>query len=136
MILGSHHISIPCYFNSSPLIHFACQFSSISVIHIHESYHAYLANHCAYIYIHPCISSQQSYPNKSQSSRRNQTTKHRPVSSNPSLRPKGLAKAGRSHSGGIPLPWRGLEGGTRSQRGISLRRVPSRLGEMFARSRV
>jgi len=47
-----------------------------------------------------------------------------------------LAQAEGSRSGGTPSPRRGLEGGTRSQRGISLRRVPSRLGEMFARLKV
>ncbi|QCD96861.1 hypothetical protein DEO72_LG6g1571 [Vigna unguiculata] len=47
----------------------------------------------------------------------------------------GLAQARPSRSGGTPSPKRGLEGETRSHHGISLRRVPSRLGEMLARSK-
>ena len=91
---------------------------------------------CISTYICTCISLQQSYPNKFQSSKSNQVTKHRPVSPSPSLRPKGLVQARRSRSGGFPSPRRGLERGTRSQRGISLRRDLSRLGEMFARSKI
>jgi len=137
MSLGPHLISIPCYFNSSPLIHFTCQVSTISVIH-HSWIISYILSKplCIYTYIRTCISSQQSYSNKFQPSKSNQTTKQCPVSPNPPLRPKGLAQARRSRSGGTPSPRRGLEGGTRSQRGILLRRVPSRLGEMFARSKV
>jgi len=44
-----------------------------------------------------------------------------------------LTQAEGSRSGESPLHRRGLERGTRNQRGISLRRDPSCLGEMFAR---
>ncbi|QCD86454.1 hypothetical protein DEO72_LG3g977 [Vigna unguiculata] len=56
------------------------------------------------------------------------------ASPNTSLRLKGLAQVRRARSGEPPSPRRGLEKASRGQRGISLRRDPSRLGEMFARS--
>ena len=46
-----------------------------------------------------------------------------------------LAQAEGSRSGESPSPRRGLEKGNRNQRGISLRRDPSRLGELFTRSK-
>jgi len=46
-----------------------------------------------------------------------------------------LAQAEGSRPGEPPSPKRGLEKGSRSTRGISLRRDPSRLGEMLARSK-
>jgi len=74
-------------------------------------------------------------PKQFQSSESKHTTKHNTVSPNPSLRLKGLAQARHSRSGESPLPRRGLEKNIKKQRGISLRRDPSRLGEMFARSK-
>jgi len=71
---------------------------------------------CIYTYIRTCISSQQSYPNKFQSFKSNQETKHRPVLPNPSLRPKGLAQTG-------PLR---LGEGSKEEPGAKAR---SRLGE-------
>ncbi|QCD86794.1 diphosphonucleoside phosphohydrolase [Vigna unguiculata] len=47
-----------------------------------------------------------------------------------------LAQAEGSRSGEPPSPRRGLERASREQRGISLRQDPSRLGEMFARSKI
>ena len=47
-----------------------------------------------------------------------------------------LAQARRARSGEPPSPKRGLERASRNQRGISLRRDPSCLGEMFARSKI
>jgi len=120
---GPHLKSIPCYFNSSPLIHFICQVSTISVIYHSWIISCILSNPlCTYTYIWTCISSQQSYPNKFWSSKSNQATKHRPVSPNPSLRPKGLAQARRSRSGGSPSPRRGSKEEPRANTG-------SRLGE-------
>jgi len=46
-----------------------------------------------------------------------------------------LAQAEGSRSGEPPSPRRGLENETGNQRGISLRRDPSRLGETLARSK-
>ena len=46
-----------------------------------------------------------------------------------------LAQARRSRPGEPPSPMRGLKKGSRSTRGISLRREPSRLGEVLARSK-
>jgi len=52
-----------------------------------------------------------------------------------SLRLEGLAQARRSRPSKPHSPRRGLKKGSRSTRGISLRRDPSRLGEMLARSK-
>ncbi|QCE02582.1 hypothetical protein DEO72_LG8g597 [Vigna unguiculata] len=60
----------------------------------------------------------------------------RPASPSTSLRPKDLAQARHARSGESPSPRRGLEGASRNQCGISLRRDPSRLGEMFTRSKI
>jgi len=48
---------------------------------------------------------------------------------------KGLAQARRARSGEPPSPRRGLEKESRSTCAVSLRRDPSRLGEMLTRSK-
>ena len=74
-------------------------------------------------------------PNQNRSSRNKQTSKHNTILPSTSLRLRGLAQARRFRSGESPSPRRGLEKGIKTQRGISLRRDPSHLGEMFARSK-
>jgi len=81
------------------------------------------------------FSSHNSPPNQYHSSKNRQTPKQRTALPNPSLRLKGLAQARRARSSEPPSPRRGLEKGGRSTCGISLRREPSRLGEMLARSK-
>ncbi|QCD96349.1 hypothetical protein DEO72_LG6g1051 [Vigna unguiculata] len=83
------------------------------------------------------LSHHKSYPNKSKHKRtktQSNITLSRP---NPSLRLKGLAQARQARSGEPPL--RLGEGSRKTgpgQHGISLKRDPSRLGELPARSKV
>jgi len=79
--------------------------------------------------------SYNSYSNQYQSSKNRQTPKQQIASPSPSLRLKGLAQARRACSGEPPSPRRGLKKEGRSTCGILLRREPSRLGEMLARSK-
>jgi len=85
--------------------------------------------------LYTCFSSYNSYLNQYQSSKNKQAPKQCTASPNPSLRLRGLAQAKRARSGEPLSPRRGLEKGSRSTYGISLRRDPSRLGEMLARSK-
>ncbi|QCD90576.1 hypothetical protein DEO72_LG4g1533 [Vigna unguiculata] len=67
-----------------------------------------------------------------------QAPKRRTASPNPSLRLKGFAQARRARSGEPPppSPRRGFDEAPREHHGISLRRDPSRLSEVFTRSKV
>jgi len=74
-------------------------------------------------------------PNQNRSFRNKQMSKHSVVSPSTSLGLRGLAQARQSRSGEFPLR---LGEGTKQeqeQRGISLRRDPSRLGELSTRSK-
>jgi len=93
--------------------------------------------------LYTCFSSYNSHPNQYQSSKNKQAPKQRTASPNPSLKLKGLAQARRARSGETcslrrapPSPRRGLEEVPREHHGISLRRDPSRLDEVFARSKI
>ena len=88
--------------------------------------------------LYTCFSSYNSHPTQCQSSKNNKHPKQRTASLNPSLRLRGLAQARRARSGEPPplSPGRGFDGALRKHHGISLKRDPSRLGEVFPRSRV
>jgi len=124
MSLGPHLISIPCTLIPVQSFISHAKFPQYPSFTIHESYHTYLASHCAYI---------RTYERVSHHNNHIQTNSNHPRAIK---QPNSTLSRPAPRSGGTPSPRRGLEEGTRSQRGISLRRVPSRLGEMFARSKV
>ena len=84
-------------------------------------------------YIH--ITHQTFIPNQNRPFKNKQIFNHSTASPNTSLRLRGLAQARQSCLD--KSPFRLGEGltGTRKQRGISLKRDPSRLGELCARSK-
>jgi len=88
--------------------------------------------------LYTCFSSYNSYLNQYKSSKNKQAPKQRTASPNPSLRLRGFARARRAGSGEPPppSPRRGFDEAPREHHGISLRRDPSRLGEVFTRSNV
>jgi len=87
---------------------------------------------CSIIYMLLII---QSYSTKTDHSRTNRHQITTLFSPSTLLRLRGLAQARQARSGEPLSPRRGLERASRNQRGISLRRDPSCLGEMFARSK-
>ena len=74
-------------------------------------------------------------PNQTDHPEINQSSKHSTVSPSTSLRLRGLAQARQSRSGESPSAQARAQTGTGKQHGISLRRDPSRLGELCARSK-
>ena len=130
MNLGPHLILITCSFSSKPLIHFTCQYHTQPVIRNswimpnipHTPLYTY---HSSYNHTQPKQIVQEQTDIQSQHC----LAQH-------------LAQAEGSRSGEAsslkrtpPSPRRGPERASRNQCGISLRRDPSRLGEMSARSK-
>jgi len=125
-----HLISMPCSINSNSLINFTCQVLTIPLIlhlwilsRIHSNQYIYI-----YIYIHV-----YHHNNHTQIITKHlRTTKYL----NRALSRSAPCSGWRVSLKRVPRPRRGLEIGTRNQRGISLRRDLFHLGEMFARSKI
>ena len=96
---------------------------------IHESCYVYIILH----YIH--VRHHSIHTQLNRSSKNKQTSKHSIVSPSTSLRLRGLPQARQSRSSESPSAQARAQTGTGKQRGISLRRDPSPLGKLFARSK-
>ncbi|QCD86863.1 hypothetical protein DEO72_LG3g1391 [Vigna unguiculata] len=96
-----------------------------------------LADHENLAHLFPSTKSMIIARKKNSHIQHNHATKRRTASPTPSLRLRGLAQARRARSGEPPpSPRRGFDGALREHHGISLRRDPSRLSEVFPRSKV
>ena len=124
MLIGFQFITFSCHFNNDPLTQFTCQFS-------YQTHHLSFMNHATYtsysiIYMSLII---HSYPTK---------TNHPEINKHPIT---ALSRPA-PHSGEtvslrrVPFTQARLKKAHRNQRGISLRRDPSRLGEILARSKI
>ena len=134
MSLGSHLMTTPCSFNFKPPIHLFLM-PSLIPIHsstIHESCQIYVSYSIIYMSI-----IRQSYSANMVHSGNIKQPKHSTISPSISLRLRGLAQARRARSGEPPPRLGENTKKTRAwQHGISLKRDPSRLGELPARSKI
>ena len=128
MYQDSQVISLSCFFHTNHFITISCETHVNPLFTIHDLHHSI-------ILIHIKPSAQYSKPSKHHPYKAKKTISHCTASPSTSLRLGGLAQARHARSGEPPSPRRGLERASGKPRGISLRRDPSRLGEILARSK-